>query len=110
HCPQVPFALVFGLHAMGKELAQLRACLARNLLCLGNPDQILHRSGLAAAHETSSGGIGSMTGAVPCITAARGKRRLPASLMVRIWCLEMNRLGRPSRVSRSMASSKYSIQ
>ena len=84
---QVHVALVLGLNALGKKLAQARARLARNLRGLGNPYQISDSAG----HRRRSRGflvrrLAQRAGPIRD-SVKRGARRLPASLMVRIWCL-----------------------
>ena len=57
HRDQVHVALVLGLNALGKELAQARSGLARDLCGLGNPNEILRNRRLCrAAHRLALAG------------------------------------------------------
>ena len=75
HRHQVHVAFVLGGHALGEELPQARACFARNGRGGRNP------AAFHAAHGIS--GAAGAAGAAGAI----GDRRLPASVMLRIWCL-----------------------
>ncbi len=71
HGDEVDIALVLRFHAGGQKFAQASTSLTRDLLGARNPDEI---RGCGAAHS-------------PPPEEVSTSRRLPDSVMVRIWCL-----------------------
>src|SRR5215831_16117216 len=78
---QVHIALVFGRHALSKELAQTRPCLPRNLRGLRRP---LHLAQTAPGSRLTHSLAFAPPMAADPSPPARGPRRFPASVIVSI--------------------------